>query len=89
MSGRAKKASDPDALQERTLKVLEEVIANVEKDPTQLLVDKSVMSSFLGISEHIRKLNADRYSVLDLRQLSKLSDQELDELEAKAREEDE
>jgi hypothetical protein len=86
MAQRQKKPSDPDSLQERTLAVLEKVIADVEKDPSQLLADKAVMTSFIGISEHLRKLNADRYSTLDLRSLSKLSEVEFEELERAAKE---
>lgn len=86
MAQRQKKASDPDELQERTLRVLERVITSVEEAPEALLTDKGAMTGFLGISEHLRKLNADRYSVLDLRHLSKLSDAEFDELERQAKE---
>jgi hypothetical protein len=89
MAQRPTNDSDPDALQERTLKVLEKVIREVESDPAQLLADKGAMTAFIGISEHLRKLNADRYSTLDLRALSKLSPQEFEDLERQVKETDE
>lgn len=77
--GRDKSSSDPDQLQERTLKILEKVIGQVEQNPTELLDDRAAMQNFIQVSEHLRKLNSDRYSVLDARSLSKLSEAELDE----------
>ena len=75
---------DPDALQQRALAVLERVIAKAEENPA-LVADKSSVETVVKISEHLRKLNADLNNPMDMRRLSKLSDAELDELEARAR----
>jgi hypothetical protein len=76
-----KKQVDPDALQQRALKLLEKVITTAETDPVAMAL-KGGTETVIKISDHLRKLNEGLNSVFNAKVLGKLSEADLDALEA-------
>jgi hypothetical protein len=80
---RKKAPVDPDALHQRTLRLLEGVIATAETDPVAMAMRGGV-ETILKISENLRKLNTDLQLIKLQKELAKLSDADLDALDGGA-----
>ena len=75
------KPVDTDQLQQRALAVLEQVIETAETDPAAM-AHRGGVETVIKVAEHLRRLNADLHGTFDAKALAKLSEADLDALEA-------
>lgn len=77
---------NPDHLHARALSFLSGMLDVAEEaGPGAVLANKASADIVLKISDHLRQLNKDLNSTLDVRALQKMSDAEFEELERMAK----